>query len=250
MGAMKNERKVLIFFLFFLSLITNCAGSGKIRKASLLSTSPQTSPMISPPAPSGGETAQKVQEMKEKVPEVSQPPPTPSPPSPTPPGIQPSPTPPGMPVRPTPPASLAAPGAKSPGFVFKFDNADLFEVIRTFAEVLRISYVVDPRVKGVVNIHTSGAISNEDVYPIFLSILKMNGATIQKIQGSIYMIVPFSEGKRLPLSLQEMKPSSSLSSSDDRFVIEIIKPKYIPVTELEKVIKPFLSDEKEVILYP
>ena len=170
----------------------------------------------------------------------------PSPPSPTPPGMQPSPTQPGMPVRPTPPVSLAAPGARSPGFVFKFDNADLFEVIRTFAEVLKISYVVDPRVKGVVNIHTSGAISNEDVYPIFLSILKMNGATVQKMQGSIYMIVPFSEGKRLPAPLEEAKPSSS----DDRFVIEIIKPKYIPVTELEKVIKPFLSDEKEVILYP
>ena len=161
--------------------------------------------------------------------------------------MPPSPAPPGMPVRPTPPVSAAAPGAKSAGFVFKFDNADLFEVIRTFAEVLKISYVVDPRVKGVVNIHTSGAISNEDVYPIFLSILKMNGATLQKIQGSIYMIVPFSEGKKLPFSLEESKVSSS---TEDRFVIEIIKPKFIPVTELEKVIKPFLSDEKEVILYP
>jgi hypothetical protein len=75
-----------------------------------------------------------------------------------------------------------------------------------------------------VNIHTSGAISNEDVYPIFLAILKMNGATIQKIQGSIYMIVPFSEGKKLPFSLQEMKSSSS----EDRFVIKIIKPDISP----------------------
>jgi len=30
------------------------------------------------------------------------------------------------------------------GVVFKFDNADLYEVIRTFAEVLKISYVIDP----------------------------------------------------------------------------------------------------------
>ena len=39
-------------------------------------------------------------------------------------------------------------------------------------------------------------------------------------------------------------------SSEDRFAIEIIKPNYIPITELEKIIKPFLSDEKEVISYP
>ncbi len=130
------------------------------------------------------------------------------------------------------------------GVVFKFDNADLYEVIRTFAEVLKISYVIDPKVRGTVNIHTSGAISNEDIHPIFLSILRMNGATIVK-KDSIYEIVPFSDGKRLPVIPDEKK-----RSPDDQFVIEIIKPNFIPITELDKVIKPFLSDEKEVILFP
>jgi type II secretory pathway component GspD/PulD (secretin) len=34
------------------------------------------------------------------------------------------------------------------GVVFKFDNADLYEVIRTMAEILKINYVIDPRVRG------------------------------------------------------------------------------------------------------
>ncbi len=152
----------------------------------------------------------------------------------------------------TPPkAVVSAPAASQPrarpagqGVVFKFDNADLYEVIRTFAEVLKISYVIDPKVRGTVNIHTSGAISNEDIHPIFLSILRMNGATIVK-KDSIYEIVPFSDGKRLPVIPDEKK-----RSPDDQFVIEIIKPNFIPITELDKVIKPFLSDEKEVILFP
>ena len=162
------------------------------------------------------------------------------------------PLPPSQPPTPTrPSASTPVPVASQPrarpqgqGVVFKFDNADLYEVIRTFAEVLKISYVIDPRVKGTVNIHTSGAISNEDIYPIFLSILRMNGATIVK-KDSIYEIVPFSEGKRLSVTTDEKK-----RSPDDQFVIEIIKPNFIPITELDKVIKPFLSDEKEVILFP
>ncbi len=128
--------------------------------------------------------------------------------------------------------------------MFKFDNADLYEVIRTFAEVLKISYVIDPRVKGTVNIHTSGAIGNDDIYPIFLSILRMNGATIIK-KDSIYEVVPFSEGKRLPVVSDEKK-----RSPEDQFVIEIIKPNFIPIAELDKVIKPFLSDEKEVFSFP
>ena len=129
--------------------------------------------------------------------------------------------------------------------MFKFDNADLYEVIRTMAEILKISYVIDPRVKGTVNISTSGSVSQDEVYPILLSILRMNGATIVK-KDSLYEIVPFSEGKRLPALSDDTKRGPG----EDRFVIEIIKPNFIPVTELEKVIRPFLSDEKELISYP
>ena len=129
--------------------------------------------------------------------------------------------------------------------MFKFDNADLYEVIRTMAEILKISYVIDPRVKGTVNINTSGSVTQDEVYPILLSILRMNGATIVK-KDSLYEIVPFSEGKRLPALSDDTKRGPG----EDRFVIEIIKPNFIPVTELEKVIRPFLSDEKELISYP
>jgi general secretion pathway protein D len=150
------------------------------------------------------------------------------------------------PARPVPPAPAAAPARpRGQGVVFKFDNADLYEVIRTFAEVLRISYVIDPRVKGTVNIHTSGAIANEDIYPIFLSILRMNGATIVK-KDSIYEVVPFSEGKKIPSPSGFPRPALL----EDRFAIEIVKPSFIPIAELEKVIKPFLSDDKEILSFP
>jgi general secretion pathway protein D len=132
------------------------------------------------------------------------------------------------------------------GVVFKFDNADLYEVIRTMAEILKINYVIDPKVRGTVNINTSGAISQEDIYPLFLSILRMNGATIVK-RDSVYEIVPIAEGKKLPGAMPE---EGKKVGPEDRFAIEIIKPSYIPITELEKIIKPFLSDEKEVVPYP
>jgi general secretion pathway protein D len=151
------------------------------------------------------------------------------------------------PPRPVSPPTATPPAVKPKpqGVVFKFDNADLYEVIRTFAEVLKISYVIDPRVKGTVNISTSGAITQDEVYPILLSILRMNGATIVK-KDSLYEIVPFSEGKRLPALSDDTKRGPG----EDRFIIEIIKPNFIPITELEKVVKPFLSDEKELISYP
>jgi len=57
------------------------------------------------------------------------------------------------------------------GVVFNFDNADIYEVIRVMAEIMKITYIVDPKVKGIVNIHTSGQISSEDIFPVFQSVL-------------------------------------------------------------------------------
>jgi general secretion pathway protein D len=134
------------------------------------------------------------------------------------------------------------------GVVFNFDNADIYEVIRVMGEILKIHYIVDPKVKGLVNIHTSGQISAEDVFPIFQSILRLNGATAVKKDG-IYEIVPLSDAKKLPVP-----PSTTLepgkSPSQERYTIQIVSLKYIPVTEVSKLIKPFLSDGADIVEHP
>src|SRR5512143_2744062 len=115
---------------------------------------------------------------------------------------------------PAPPPRAAAPGAPAgvaparggSGVVFNFDNADIYEVIRVMSEILKINYIIDPRVKGVVNIHTSGQISSADVFPIFQSILRLNGATAVKKNG-IYQIVPLPEAKKLPAPLSHAQES-------------------------------------------
>ena len=69
------------------------------------------------------------------------------------------------------------------------------------AEIMKITYIIDPKVKGVVNIHTSGQIPSEEVFPIFQSILKLNGATAIK-KGNLYEIVPLTDAKKPRPSLR------------------------------------------------
>lgn len=57
------------------------------------------------------------------------------------------------------------------------------------AEIMKINFIIDPRVKGVVNIHTVGQVPADEVFPIFQSILKLNGATAVK-KGSIMKLFP------------------------------------------------------------
>jgi general secretion pathway protein D len=134
------------------------------------------------------------------------------------------------------------------GVVFNFDNADLYEVIRVMGEIMKMSYIIDPRVKGIVNIHTSGQISTENIFPIFQSILRLNGATAVKKDG-VYEIVPMIDAKKLPIP-----PSTTRDPGkpplEEKYSIQIVSLKYIPVTEVSKMIKPFLSDGADIVEHP
>jgi general secretion pathway protein D len=153
----------------------------------------------------------------------------------------PTPPPPSTPVKPpeTP---------RGPGVVFNFDNADLYEVIRVMAEILKINYIVDPKVRGVVNIHTVGQIPSEDVFPIFQSILRLNGATAVK-KGNVYEIVPFGDAKKSYAPFSTTRDPAKLAA-EERYTTQIIILRYIPVAEVSKLIKPFLSDGADIIEHP
>jgi general secretion pathway protein D len=76
----------------------------------------------------------------------------------------------------------------------------------------------------------------------------LNGATAVK-KGNVYEIVPFGDAKKTSgppsVSAEPGKPPS-----EERYTIQIISLKYIPVAEVSKLIKPFLSDGADIIEHP
>ncbi len=149
---------------------------------------------------------------------------------------------------PAPPMVKPAVPAVGPGVIFNFDNADIYEVIRVMAEIMKINYLVDPRVKGTVNIHTTGQFPGEEVFPIFQSILRLNGATAVKKDG-LYEIVPLSDGKKTYVPPTTIRGGTKFPS-EEKYTIQIVSLKYIPVTEASKLIKPFLSDGADIVEHP
>jgi len=206
---------------------------GQVRPSTRRPSPPQ--PATSPPAQPPPTTAQP-----SSVPAQAQPTPAPAP-------AAPATTAPVAPV--VPPAQIVSPVPRmGSGVVFNFDNADIYEVIRVMAEILKINYLIDPRVKGVVNIHTSGQISAENTFPIFQSILRLNGATAVKKDG-IYEIVPLVDAKKLPLSPSTVREPGK-TPFEEKYTIQIISLKYISATDVSKMIKPFLSDGADIVEHP
>ncbi|EFK11443.1 general secretion pathway protein D [delta proteobacterium NaphS2] len=123
--------------------------------------------------------------------------------------------------------------------IFNFDDADLYEVIKTMAELLEINYIVDPGIQGKVTIHTTRKLRKTDLFPVFSEILGVNGLTAMK-QGSLYKIVPLKDAPRMP-----MDPIYTLGQKNvppmNRVIIQIIPLKYISTQEMTKLVTPFLS---------
>ena len=76
------------------------------------------------------------------------------------------------------PAETEKPQEGKQKIALDFEDADIKEVITALAEITGINYIVDPKVQGKVNIHTSGEISVEDVLPILETIFEINNLSL------------------------------------------------------------------------
>ena len=126
-----------------------------------------------------------------------------------------------------------------------FDNADIFEVINALSDFLDINYIIDPAVKGKVNIHTTSEVDKRQLLSILETIFEMNNISVVK-QGDFYKILPSKdaqkEGVEVGVGRDIEKPDSL-----DRMTIQIMPLKYVPTAEVVKVIKPFSSKNGEMV---
>ena len=126
-----------------------------------------------------------------------------------------------------------------------FQDADIKEVITALAEIVGINYIIDPKVRGTVNIHTSGEIPVEGVLPILETIFEINNVAAVKV-GDIYKIIPIKDAQKQPLIPQlEITPEDPTSS--DRIVLQIVPLRFVASQEMEKILKRFLGKGGDIV---
>src|SRR5205085_4197963 len=76
-----------------------------------------------------------------------------------------------------------------------FVNADIEAVVRAVAEMTGRNFVLDPRVKGVINIVSARPVPASLVYPTLLSALRLQGYAAVETDG-ITKIVPEADAKQ------------------------------------------------------
>ncbi len=178
------------------------------------------------------------------------PPAAPAPPAPVT-AVSPAPAPPpagGQLAQPAPAQAQQAPPADDPlvNFSLAFDNQDIYGVIKLIFDQLGLNYVIDPAIKGTVNIHTAaGTLRRSEILQILETILRINGATLIRT-GSFYQVVPANTAVRQPLQIQER---SQLIPPDDQMVIQILRMKFVSAAEMSRLLSPYVTDGGNIVAH-
>ncbi|MCP4715137.1 MAG: type II secretion system secretin GspD, partial [Deltaproteobacteria bacterium] len=128
-----------------------------------------------------------------------------------------------------------------------FDNADIYEVINALSDFLGINYIIDPSVKGKVNIHTHGEIDKTRLLPVLETIFEMNNIALVEF-GDMYKIVPIKEAKKQLFDFSFGRELDEMDSYD-RIIIQIVPLHYVPSSEVVKVLKQFVGKGGDIIEY-
>ncbi len=118
-----------------------------------------------------------------------------------------------------------------------FEGSSLREFIKVvFDDILKENYLIDPKVDGVVTLHTTHDLSREAVLSILESVLELNGAVLVQDRG-IYKIVPVANAEGEVLS---SGVGRQLQGTGAGYGVQIVPLEHVSAGEIEKVIKPFI----------
>ncbi len=131
------------------------------------------------------------------------------------------------------------------GITLNFDDTDLYEVIRTLADLLNINYIVDPSVRGKVTIHATRGLKREDLLPVFLQILEVNNLTAIK-EGNLYKIIPIKDASRMPITPRFGRDGEEITPGE-KFIMQIIPLKFISAQEMAKLLANFISANGTIV---
>jgi general secretion pathway protein D len=135
--------------------------------------------------------------------------------------------------------------ADSRGFLL--GGVALSEMVDILAKMLKINYILDPRVKGSVTIYTYGEVKPVDLMPLMQTILRVNGATMVQV-GDLYRIVPINAVSQLPLD-PVMNADPKTLPDDERMLMNLIFLKYATAVDMDKLLKPFYGEGASSSVY-
>lgn len=146
------------------------------------------------------------------------------------------------------PPAKKAPAAPQQPITLNFVNADIESVARTLATVHNRNLVVDPRVKGTINLSTEQAVSPAEAWEQFSAVLRLQGFAIVQTKG-LYKIVPEADAKLQGGGVEEIASGGS-GHGPGQIVTHIFKLNFEQANNLVPVLRPLISPNNTINVNP
>lgn len=129
--------------------------------------------------------------------------------------------------------------------VLNFVNADLESVVKAVGQATGKNFVIDPRVKGSVNLVTEQPVSRSQALETLGSVLRMQGYAMVESNG-FTKVVPEADAK---LQGSPIVVGSGRSRGD-QVVTQVFRLNYESANNLVPVLRPMIAPNNTITAYP
>jgi general secretion pathway protein D len=127
-----------------------------------------------------------------------------------------------------------------------FSDVDIRKVIETVSEITGRNFLVDDRVQGRVTVIGPKALTEAEIYQIFLSILHVKGFALVP-SGKVDKIVPSANISTYGIQMK-MGRSKGISGVD-AFVTQVIPVQYTEAQDLKDLLTPLIPKTDSITVY-
>ena len=144
------------------------------------------------------------------------------------------------------PANLHA-QKQGEAITLNFVNAEIEAVARTMAVITGRNVVVDPRVKGTMNLSSEKPMSPLAAYNQFVTTLRLQGVVVVESQG-IYKVVPEADAKLITSVVSA--GGAPLKAGNNQIVTQIFSLNYDSAANLLPILRPLISPNNTINVNP
>lgn len=134
-------------------------------------------------------------------------------------------------------------------FTLDLRDTDIQEFIQTVGKMTGKTIIVDPRVKGRVNIQSPKTVSAAEFYEIFLVQLAVSGYSVVDIGNNILKVIPQQAAKLEGIGVQGTGSEAPLSGEE--IITRVVKVNNVEVSQLVPILRPLVDNQSGIIApYP
>jgi general secretion pathway protein D len=128
-----------------------------------------------------------------------------------------------------------------------FVNADIEGVVKAVGEITGKNFVLDPRVKGTVNIVSARPMARALVYEVFLSALRLQGYAAVEDRG-VVKILPEAEAKLH--TGRTVGPGERPRTAGGQIQTQVFTLKYESAAQMLPILRPLIAPANTIAVYP